>query len=119
MKSMKKILALVLALTMVLSLAACGNNAKTPSNNQTPANDQQPADDQTPADEPKTWDDLSSLDYEGQSTAAYDEALNEFYSLYQTASAEIEDIDKRFVLMAEAEAKLCLLYTSPSPRDRG
>ena len=106
MKSMKKILALVLALTMVLSLAACGNNAKTPSNNQTPANDQQPADDQTPADEPKTWDDLSSLDYEGQSTAAYDEALNEFYSLYQTASAEIEDIDKRFVLMAEAEAKL-------------
>ncbi len=105
MKSMKKILALILAMTMVMGLVACGNQNE-PVNDQPPADNQQTPDDTQTPDEPKVWDDLSSLEYNEQSATIYDESLSEYYEIYQEALAEIENLDLRYALMAKAEAKL-------------
>lgn len=105
MKSMKKILALLLAMTMVMGLVACGNQNE-PDNSQTPPNNTQTPDDTPTPTEPKVWDDLSTLDYDGQSAVVYDEVLGEFWAMYQEALAETEDVNKRYVMMAEAEAKM-------------
>lgn len=106
MKSMKKILALLLAMTMVMGLVACGNQNE-PDNSQTPPNNTQTPDDTPTPTEPKVWDDLSGIEDPMETSAiTYEEALGDFWSLYQEARAENMDNDKRFALMAEAEAKL-------------
>ncbi len=106
MKSMKKILALLLAMTMVMGLVACGNQNE-PDNSQTPVNNTQTPDDTPTPTEPKVWDDLSGIeDPMEKSAITYEEALGDFWTLYQEAKAEVTDLDMRFAMMAEAEAKL-------------
>ena len=85
----KKILALLLAAIMVLAMvASCAKN---------------PADDEG---KKNPDDDQEELTYDEISKQLYDENLGEFYKLYAEAKKEKEDLDKRFALMALAEAKL-------------
>lgn len=105
MKSMKKILALLLAMTMVMGLVACGNQNE-PDNSQTPPNNTQTPDDTPTPTEPKVWDDLSTLDHEGKSEVIFEEALGEYWDYYETGRLEVLDIGLRYALMAQAEAKL-------------
>ncbi len=105
---MKKLVSLLLAAAMVLSLAACGGNADTSA----------PADTGDAATEPADtgavgngytgpdWEAIDAMDYDDASDAVYDWNLGEFNEYYQTAKAELDDIDTRTALMAIAEAKL-------------
>ena len=84
MKNAKKLLALVVAVVMCLALAA-------------PAF----------ADgEALDWEAIDAMEYDDASDAIYDYNLGEFYSAYETAKAEVADLNLRYALMAVAEAKM-------------
>ena len=90
---MKKILAMLLALTMVLSLAACGNNASTPTN--PPSNNDNPST-QTPdnqGDQPsgdKIDINVIAAEY-GQNTKQWwADFQNEFNSTYDNINLTVE-----------------------------
>ena len=87
MKTLKKILAVVLALALVLGLAACGE-AKI---------------------EDKELELTPEVDLEGylaESDKLYGDQLGEFKTAYEAAKAEVANVSLRNVLMAIAEAKL-------------
>lgn len=83
MKNAKKLLALVVAVVMCLALAAPAFAYEGPE-----------------------WEAIDAMDYDEASDALYDYNLGEFYEAYQTAKAELDDVDVRTALMAVAEAKM-------------
>ena len=108
---MKKIVSLLLALVMLFSLAACGGGETNESNNPTgtgnPSSSNNPANTDNPSslmadidrtDPPANYDELSE--------SVYNDALGEFYRIYADAVKEINDLDLRYALMAQAEAYL-------------
>ena len=69
MKNMKKIWAVLLALTMILSLAACGSKKETPAPESEKPAAEQPA--ETPAAEPAEESDLDYIKGKGSMTIGY------------------------------------------------
>lgn len=120
-KTVKRALALLLAALMLVSvLAACGNdsgNSSTSSeSSSTPADDSSVAEDSSSEageDEPEEGDtgawtapDIESEDYDELSEYYYNFNLKEFYDLYETATEEVMDVNKRYAMEALGEAKL-------------
>lgn len=115
MKNRKKILAVLLAGTMVAgSMTACGSK-----NNDTPPTDttQNTPPSETTAPNETSNDtssetsqgdavDLAAMEYDERSSYLYEKNLGEFYSLYMDAKAEVDNLSKRYAMMAIAEAKL-------------
>lgn len=115
MKNRKKILAVLLAGTMVAgSMTACGSK-----NNDTPPTDttQNTPPSETTATNETSNDtssetsqgdavDLAAMEYDERSSYLYEKNLGEFYSLYMDAKAEVDNLSKRYAMMAIAEAKL-------------
>ena len=106
---MKKILALLLALTMVASMAACGGNnstattaAATTAPAETTAATEAAGDSYTGPD----WAAIDAMDHDEASDALYDWNLGEFNTYYQDAKTEVADLNLRMAKMAIAEAKL-------------
>ncbi|MGX8692828.1 MAG: molybdate ABC transporter substrate-binding protein, partial [Clostridia bacterium] len=82
---MKKILALLLALTMVFALAACGGTpAAPPAPAEQPAEApaEQPAEEPAPAGEPAPAEELELIVF---AAASMTETLTEIKALYETA----------------------------------
>ena len=104
---MKKLFALLLAVAMVLSMVACGSEkpADTTAADTTGA---PVADDTTNAGPVVYTDPYADLaeDYDALSTAIYEDILGEFYAMYEEACAESLNLNRRYALMAIAEAKL-------------
>lgn len=97
---MKKIVSLLLALSMILSLCACGNGGETPSD--TPSEEvNTPVDESAAPVEPGEFTPLT-YDYE----ELFNGAMGEFYDLYSAAREEQDNIDLRYAMMALAEGKL-------------
>ena len=100
---MKKLIALLLALTMVASLfVGCSNNTEE-STAATKAPSESTA---APTEDDNTPVDISNMTYDEASSALYNEALGEFYTLYEEGKEELSNLSLRFALMAQAEAKL-------------
>ncbi len=85
MKTLSKILCLVLALALCLGMAACSGTK--------------------PAPKPDDGGEDKELTYDELSAKLYDEVLGDFLKTYNKAK-EAESISERFALMAVAEAKL-------------
>ena len=96
---MKKIIALVLAMVMALGVFACTKPAVTTDEPTI----------ETPTAAPKTDDEpvVPEVQYErGDDEERYAAALGDYTELYAKAKAETTDLNKRFNLMAQAEALL-------------
>lgn len=122
MENRKRVLAVLLAGTMVAgSLAGCGSNGGsdtpatdtpvTENNNSTEqAGTETAASDETGAEgaetATKTMEELAAMEHDERSSYLYEQNLGEFYELYQEAKAEVDNISKRYAMMAIAEAKL-------------
>lgn len=124
MRNRKKVLAVLLAGTMVAgSLAGCGSKGGS----DTPATDtpvaennrdtEQASTDAAGSEETTTGEEgeetsvksvaeLAEMEYDDRSTYLYEQNLGEFYEIYQEAKSEINDLSKRYAMMAIAEAKL-------------
>ena len=63
MKNMKKIWAMLLALTMILSLAACGSKQETPAAEAEKPATEQPA--EAPAEEPAADSEVAAIQSKG------------------------------------------------------
>lgn len=125
----QRLLASVLAASMVFGLAACGGNGgDSASNNNSNSSSTDSSD--TKADNSSTgetsesagttegegdtqsgyvgpdWAAIDAMDYDEKCDAIYEYNLGEFNEYYQTAKAEVTDLDKRMALMAVSEAKL-------------
>ena len=103
---MKKIMALLLALTLVASMAACGNSNSTATTAApaTEASTEAPAETEAPAVDVEAAPELTG-DYDTDSTALYNYVLGDFYEKYAAAS-EMNDASEAWANMAIAEAKL-------------
>ncbi len=108
----KKLVSLILASAMVAtSLAACGNNTDTPANGSTESapstsestQESVPEETETPQ---SIAEQTEGMTYEEMSEFIYEKTLGEYAELYEEAKAIVDDNDKRFALMAIAEAKL-------------
>lgn len=124
MKNRKKVLAVLLAGTMVAgSLAGCGSKggSDTPAtdtpvaenNKDTEQADTEAANSEETATEEgeeevsvKSMAELAEMEYDDRCTYLYEQNLGEFYEIYQEAKAEVNDLSKRYAMMAIAEAKL-------------
>lgn len=109
----KRILSLLLAVFMLIGcLAACGGNnpaSGTPESStpevSTPV-ESEPVESDV-ASEPDEDEGPTEPDgYQEACEAIYDAQFGDFYSLYEPARAEVIDLNKRFAMMAVAEAKL-------------
>ena len=98
---MKKIIAMLLALTMVLGLAACGGSEPAPAATEAPA---APAATEAPKVYVDPYADVAD-DYDALSEAVYMDVLGEFNTYYEEALAE-SNVSKSRALMAIAEAKM-------------
>lgn len=106
MKTTKRLLALLLTLTMVLGLVACGNSGKDSETESTGEQTTTAASGGT-SDSVETIADLiEGLGYDDACDVIYDYNLSEFADYYATAKAELDDLDLRASLMALAEAKM-------------
>ena len=115
---MKKILALLLALTMVLALAACGG---TPAASQTPAEQpaeapaEQPA--EAPAEEPAPAEEVELIVF---AAASMTETLTEIKDLYETAHPGVTvtyNFDSSGTLKTQIqEGADCDLFISAAPK---
>ena len=116
--NVKRLLALLLALTMILSLAACGGGNAEPAAEEPAAEEpvaeepaaDEPADEEPAAEAPATdapvpAADRLGVDYDDMSADIYDAAFGEFLSYYEEALAAT-NISERWALMAIAEAKM-------------
>ena len=85
---MKKILALLLALTMVFALAACGGQS-APAAPQAPAEEaaQQPAEEAAPAEEPAPAEEVELIVF---AAASMTETLTEIKGLYEAANPGVK-----------------------------
>ena len=93
------LLVLVLSLSVVLS--GCNDKpAPTPTPDNGGNTDGGGNTSVTPVDP------YAGMSHAESSSAAYIGALKDFYDVYSVARAEINDLDKRYALMAVAEAKL-------------
>ena len=101
-KIMKKIIAMLLALTMILGLAACGGSEPAPAATEAPA--AAPAATEAPKVYVDPYADVAD-DYDALSEAVYMDVLGEFNEYYEAALAEA-NVSKSRALMAIAEAKL-------------
>ena len=103
---MKKIMALLLALTLVASMAACGNSNSTATTAApaTEASTEAPTETEAPAAEVEAAPELTG-DYDVDSAALYDYVLGDFYKAYSEAT-EINEASEAWAKMAIAEAKL-------------
>lgn len=109
----KKLLSLLLALSMVLSLAACGSNGgngnngggsqdPNPPSNEDPAGPTGGEDEQQPSQEEE---ELPGFPLTYDEDTLYEMNFGEYYELYNEAKAA-DDLDTSHALMAIAEAKL-------------
>ena len=85
---MKKILALLLALTMVFALAACGGQS-APAAPQAPAEEaaEQPAEEAAPAEEPAPAEEIELIVF---AAASMTETLTEIKDLYEAANPGVK-----------------------------
>ena len=84
---MKKVLALLLALTMVFALAACGSTAApaapaAPAATEAPAAEEKPAEEAPPAEEPAA----EPVEIIVFAAASMTETLTEIKGMYETAN---------------------------------
>ena len=97
---------LVLVLSLSIVLSACDEKDPAPTPTPGPGDNPTPG----PGDDPTTpvtpVDPYAGMSHAESSAAAYRNALDEFYQVYSEARAEITDLDKRYAMMAVAEAKL-------------
>ena len=107
-KNLNRVLAAVMAAAMIFALVACGQKDPEPK----------PAEEDTRlAAEVYTADAVDLENYAKVSEEIYNANLGEYYKYLQEAKAELLDTDKRYVLMAIAEAKLmeaCVYMPSSS-----
>ncbi len=129
---MKKIIAIVLTCAMILSIAGCDQNTGnsdpdtttasqsdgagtegTEGSESTEGTDAPEGGDETDAENSgeeiemaMTYPGFENMTYSEASAAIYEANLGEFKAALETASAETDDISKRYALMAVAEAKL-------------
>ncbi|WP_322170704.1 ABC transporter substrate-binding protein [Acutalibacter caecimuris] len=124
-KTVKRSLAMLLAMLMLVSaFAACGSDSgsSAPSSSESSSSDSSVSSEDTSSEEgedasepeegttgawtaPQEFDNEND-DYDAISEYFYDFNLGEFYELYQAATQEVDDINKRYALEALGEAKL-------------
>lgn len=124
-KTVKRSLAMLLAVLMLVSaFAACGSDSgsSAPSSSESSSSDSSVSSEDTSSEEgedasepeegttgawtaPQEFDNEND-DYDAISEYFYDFNLGEFYELYQAATQEVDDINKRYALEALGEAKL-------------
>ena len=109
---MKKILALLLALTMVLALAACGQTA-APAPVQEPA----PAEEATPAEEPAPVEEVEIIVF---AAASMTETMTEIKALYEAANPGVTityNFDSSGTLKTQIqEGADCDIFISAAPK---
>lgn len=109
---MKKFLALLLVLALALSMVACASNTTPSTDTSGDTTSDTSTDTTTDTDADAATGELvdpyaySIDDYDIQSEEIYDLVLGDFETIYNEAKSEVVDIDKRYVEMAIAEAKL-------------
>lgn len=106
----KKVMSLVLTSAMTLSLAACGGNP-APVESSSAGSEQSSVvesstDIQTPDTAKTVADELAEMDYDAASSYLFERNLGDFYSIYEAAKEEKENLSLRYAKMAIAEAKL-------------
>ena len=115
---MKKILALLLALTMVFALAACGGQS-APAAPQAPAEEaaEQPAEEATPAEEPAPAEEIELIVF---AAASMTETLTEIKGLYEAANPGVTityNFDSSGTLKTQIqEGADCDLFISAAPK---
>ena len=127
----KKIIALVLALCFVFAFAACkkdkDNGDTTTGEPNTSANGETVANDESTDAEPASGDESTEAETDASdNTVAPEETKkdNQGGSTVTPAkplsgTAEIVSYFNTAINNVKPHSKSCLLYTSPSPRDRG
>ena len=99
---MKKILILLLALTMVFALAACGDDTTDPTNPTTGNNEQKPTNGNDPTEGGNTAADEYSFNYKGTVITLHADfapilaVLGEPVSYTESASCAFEGLDKTY-----------------------
>lgn len=109
----RKLIALLLAAAMTVSATACGSSGSTAETGSSAAATEESAAStaeettaaETGTEEAEAVTGLTDA-YMNESSEVYNEALGEFYTAYQEATAETENVSRRYALMAIAEAKL-------------
>lgn len=125
---MKKIIAIALTCAMLLSVAGCSQNndsgndgtsttsqAADTDNNGGESTSENTGDDTTGGEEDPNGGDsepiemigpFADMTYSEASTKIYNDNLGDFKAALDIATAEVDDLSKRYALMAVAEAKL-------------
>ena len=113
---MKKILALLLALTMVFALAACGSTP-APAAAPEPAAEPAPAEEPSPAEEPAPVEEVELIVF---AAASMTETMNEIKGLYEAANPGVTityNFDSSGTLKTQIqEGADCDLFISAAPK---
>lgn len=120
-KTVKRVLALMLALVLMVSVfAACGDNNTGSSSESSSSSEESSSSESSSESEESSQEEgqeptetgaweapsIESDDYDELSDYYYDFNLGEFYDFYKDATQEVDDVDKRYALEALSEAKL-------------